>query len=278
MRPLGLTLPALLLAAAALAQTPGTPGSPSPKDAAPPAAPKMSEKNQKYLDRYLEAWQDRMAKIESLETKCILTEVEDGKKAVYTGDASLLKPNYAKLLLKPQAVPINPKKVKHIAADGKFLWEYDYSKKIAWVQQLPKEGFGDNMLMTFLYGLKAEDIKKRYDLSIDVEDKEKFNEHYLHIAILPKSKEDMQEFKKAELVLWVNNKDPKFADYWLLPARLWFQQPNGNQIIWEFQKMTTQKKLVAKDFEAPGFPDKEWRSDWSKPPAPTVTRTSAPPK
>src|SRR5262249_21808205 len=212
MRPLGLTLPALLLAAAALAQSPGTPGSPAPKDAAPPVAPKMSEKNQKCLDAYLGAWQERMAKIETLETKCVLTEIEDGKKTTFTGDISFLKPNYAKLLLKPQAVPMNPKKVKHLVADGQFLWEYDYGKKIARVEQLPKDGIGDNMLMSFLYGKKADEIKKRYDLSIDVEDKEKFNEHYLHITILPKTKEDMQEFKKAELVLWVNNKDPKFTE------------------------------------------------------------------
>jgi TIGR03009 family protein len=276
MRLLGLTLPALLVAAAAFGQAPGG-GAPAAKDAVPPAAPKMSEKNQKWLDAWLGAWQDRMEKISGLETKCVLTEIDGAQKSVYTGDASLLKPNFAKLLLKPQAVPMNPKKVRHFVADGSFLWEYDYSRKIARVEQLSKDGIGDNTLMAFLFGMKAADVKKRYDLSIDVDDPEKYTEHYVHITIRPKTKEDMQEFKKAELVLW-KSKDEKFADNWMLPARLWFQQPNGNQIAWEFQKMNIQKKLLAKDFEAPGFPDKEWKSEWSKPPAPTITRTAAPPK
>ena len=39
-----------------------------------------------------------------------------------------------------------------------------------------------------------------------------------------------------------------------------------------------QAKLLKADFKAPGFPDKEWKSEWVKPPAPTVTRTSAPAK
>ena len=47
-------------------------------------------------------------------------------------------------------------------ADGEFLWEYHYGKKIAHVLQLPKEGIGDNTLMTFLFGTKAAEIKKRY--------------------------------------------------------------------------------------------------------------------
>ena len=119
---------------------------------------------------------------------------------------------------------------------------------------------------------------RRVSKSIDVDDDKKHNDFYLHISILPKSKEDMQEFKKAELVLWKNNKDPKYADTWMLPARLWFQHPNGNQISWEFQKMSTQSKLAKGDFKPPSFPDKEWKSEWSKPPVPTVSRTVAPPK
>ena len=116
------------------------------------------------------------------------------------------------------------------------------------------------------------------NLSIDVDDKVKYTEYYLHITILPKSRGDMQEFKKAELVLWKNNKNPKFADYWMLPARLWFQRPNGDQSTWEFKNIATEKKFLPADFKAPGFPDREWRSEWIKPPVPTVTRTSAPAK
>ena len=42
--------------------------------------------------------------------------------------------------------------------------------------------------------------------------------------------------------------------------------------------MNTEPKLMPSDFKAPGFPDEEWKSEWTRPPVPTVTRTSAPPK
>jgi TIGR03009 family protein len=280
MKPLGLTLSALLLVCFAVtAQEPGA--APAKKDApaaADPQAAAKAAKNQEYLDKYLKAWADRMDGINGLETKIVLTELADGAKTVYTGEASIQKPNLAKLLLKEQANPGNTKKWRHFVADGEHLWEYQYSQKVARVQQLPKQGVGDNPMMGFLFGMKVADIKKRYDLSIDVFDNKKFNENFLHIMILPKTKEDMQEFKRAELVLWKNTEDRKYADVWMLPGRLWFQSPNGDQIMWEFQQMATKKAFAKDHFKAPGFPDKEWRSEWSQPPKAPVVRTVAPAK
>jgi TIGR03009 family protein len=278
MRILGLTV--LVLFAAVATVTAQEPKSPLPKSP-PSGSAAMSETNQKYLNKYLDVWEERMKKVNALETKIVLTEIEAGPpqvKTTYTGEASLLKPNYAKMFLKEASKPDNTRKWRHFVADGQYLWEYDYAKKIARVLQMPKDGIGDNTMMSFLFGMTAVDIKKRYDLSIDVENPDKYNDYYLHITILPKSREDMQEFKKAELVLWKNNKDPKYAELWMLPARLWFQHPNGNQVTWEFKNLTTDKKFLPADFKAPGFPDKEWKSEWVKPPQPTISRTSAPAK
>jgi len=272
MKPLAVTLAAGLFAAsAALAQS--EPKAPPP--AAPP--PAMSEKNQKFLDAYLKAWEDRMARVEGIETKCVLTEISQGAdgaaKRVYTGDAAILKPNHAKLFLKLADAPADHRRWKHFVADGKMFWEYDYAAKVARVEQLPKEGVGDNVVMAFLFMSKAADLKKRFDLSIDVDDETKHNDHYLHIQIRPKTKDDMLEFSKAELVLWKNNKDPKFADQWMLPARLWFQNPNKDQLVWEFKNLSTKTKLLPADFKAPGFPDKEWKSEWRRPPAQPIVPT-----
>ncbi len=278
MRPLALTLLTIVFAGTSVRAQ-----EPKALPRTDPPTPAMNEKNQKYLDAYLKVWEDRMGKIEGLETKIVLTEIDAGPpmtKTVYTGEASLVKPNFAKMLLKDSANPSNTKKWRHFVADGEHLWEYDYGKKIARVLQLPKEGIGDNPMMAFLFGMKAAEIKKRFDVSVDVENPVKHNDFYLHIGILPKLKNDLQDFKKAELVLWKNNKDPKFADQWMLPARLWFQHPNGNQVSWEFKNIATEKKFKKTDFEAPGFPDKVWTSEWVKPPTPTptVSRTVSPSK
>ena len=104
MKPLAMTLLAALLAGPALlAQGPAPDKTPPP--AATPTA--MSDKNKQYLDAYLDAWEKRMQKIEGLETKVVLTEASGQDKAVRTGEAAILKPNYARIILKDQANPAN---------------------------------------------------------------------------------------------------------------------------------------------------------------------------
>lgn len=257
-----------------------TPGL-KPVEATPlPVYPELDAENLKYLNAYLAAWEKRMTSVEGLETKIRLTEVDGGEKTVYNGEATILRPNYAKMFLRQTDDPTNVKRWRHYIADGKYLWDYQYKSKVAKVAQLPKDNIGENTLLSFLFGMKADEIKKRYHMTIDMKDPAKFNDNYISITIYPKTREDMQEFAKAELVLWKNNKDPKYADFWMLPARLWFQHPNKNQVMWEFLGMNTQKKLIPKDFAAMAFPDKEWKPEWAidpnaKQPSPTVIRPTS---
>jgi len=278
------------LTAAATAQTPGTPTTkstePPPASTPAPELPALNEKAQKYLDAYLGAWEKRMTAIEGLETRLELTETDGKEKSVFRGSASILRPNYAQLFLKQVDDEANTKRWRHYIADGQYLWDYQYKAKKALVAKLPKDNIGENTLLSFMFGMKAADIKKRYHISVDPTNPDKFNDFYIHFTILPKTREDMQEFAKAELVLYKFNKpedkenQKKFADYWMLPARLWFQHANKNQVTWEFKGLSTQKKLLARDFAAPAFPDKEWTREWAvnpneKPLAPTAVRPTS---
>ena len=190
--------------------------SPASKDAPPATIKAMTPKSQKTLDAYLQAWEERMAKIEGLETKIILTETEITQtgpfKLVFTGEAAIKKPNLGKMFLKLDDKPAENRRWKHHVADGKYIWDYSYAEKIVRLDKLPAEGLGDNTALAFLFGMKATDIKKRYELSIDVDDPTKFTDSYIFIDIMPKTKEDKQEFAKAQLVLWKDNKNPKFAE------------------------------------------------------------------
>ncbi|WP_020471075.1 hypothetical protein [Zavarzinella formosa] len=237
-----------------------------PLPAATPNYPPLSQKNQDLLDGCLKKWEERMTKIEGLETKVKLTEIEGKDETVFIGEAAILRPNYAKMFLREKDDSANVKRWRHYIADGKLLWDFQYKNKIARVVELPKGKIGDNTVMSFMLGMKADEIKNRYYITVDSENPKKFNENYVCLNIFPKTREDMQEFAKAELVLWKNNKDPKYADYWMLPARLWFQNTNKNQVMWEFFDMTTQKKLLPRTFEAT-LPDKEWTREnvFSKP-------------
>jgi TIGR03009 family protein len=281
MKPLASTIVAVLLTTgAAFAQAP--PAGAPPKDAPPPSiGAAMSEKNKESLDAYLAAWEKRMSKIDHLETRVVFTEVSTGPegrstKFVRTGDAAILKPNYARMLLKPADDPANTKRWMHFVADGEFFRHYDYTSKVVRTEELGPSGVANNPMMSFLFMTKAADLKKRYDMAIDVDDPKRHTESYLSIDIQPKTKDDMLEFKKAELVLWKNRTDEKYFDLWMLPARLWFQKTNGDTVMWQFQDMSTTKKLLARDFIAPAPPDKTWISEWLRQPAPrpTIKQTS----
>jgi TIGR03009 family protein len=267
MRAPGLILVAALAGATAIAQPAK---SPKPTDPTLPPAPVMSEANQKELDKFLGYWEARMTVVEALQAKAALTTTTlddfgkpDARTA--TGEVQLLKPNLARLFLRDTADPTDPKRVKHLVADGRSWWEFNHAKKVATVSPLPA-GQG-NTLLTFLFGGKAADLKDRYHLTVDVGDAKKYTVNYICIAILPKTRADFQEFKKAELVLWKNKDDPKYADRWMLPARLWFQQFNGDQVTWQFDEPTTKVKLTARDF-AGGPPGKDWKVEGTPGPAP----------
>ena len=133
--------------------------------------------------------------------------------------------------------------------------------------------------MSFLFGMKTEEIKRRFDLYIDVKDPQKYNENFIHIMIYPRMREDRQEFVKAELVLWINKANPKFANNFMLPARLWMQKANKDQTTFDFREMDTQKAFTPKDFVA-SKPTANWKVEVNQSkPTPTVpTSTSKPTK
>lgn len=225
--------------------------------------PKPANTAAKILDETLSAWEQRMSKLEGLSAMVKVTEVEDGEKAVFTGDVSFMRPNYAKLFLKPQADPDNKRKWRNLISDGTDFWELNHHTKTAVANPLLKGAqVGPVSLVT---GTKANEVRDRYELSVDSDDPKQFNEYYVHLTIKPKSKADMQEIKKAELVLW-RSQNPKFVDNYMLPARLWFQRTNGSQVTWEFTDLEV-KKFAKEDFALPKL-----SADWTIEPAKAMSR------
>jgi TIGR03009 family protein len=222
------------------------------------------------LNGYLAKWEERMAKVTGVTSKCVLTEDDGTEKKKFAGDIAVLKPNYLRLVLKSEDDPKNEKKWRVILVDGTDVWELDYRAKIARVRALPADGLKHPALAVLLGG-KAADLQKRYELSIDPE-RALRDSNYLAISIRPKTKEDQQDMVKAELVLWQNEKDEKFKNHWMLPARLWFQQPNQEQITWLFLDPTP-ADLIKADFAVPKLP-----ADWKTERQPAEARPVARPR
>jgi TIGR03009 family protein len=264
MRPLSATLAALLLAVSPLAaQT--APAPPPPKNEKVPLPdPELTD--------MLKAWERKMTGIERLKVKCSRVEEESirGKKIQFDGSASFLKPNMAKLDLTKVEDPKDSRDTPQIdrelyISNGNQLYEFQVKNKLVLVHELPKDGgVSDDTFLAFLFGMKAEQARQRYTMSAEV--KPNAND-YIYVRILPKKPADKQEFTEARLVFFspnIGTLNPMWADWGLLPARLWFKNPNGNQVTWTFSDANLSPKLEKSDFVPPPLP-KGWRLENANP-------------
>jgi hypothetical protein len=71
------------------------------------------------------------------------------------------------------------------------------------------------------------------------------DKHYQYLQIRPKLAGDKADFSEARLTLFASN---------YLPRQLWFLQPNGDEVTWDFPRVITPANLGAKHFEHPQLP------------------------
>src|SRR5262249_37354822 len=98
-----------------------------------------------------------------------------------------------------------------------------------------------NNFLSFLFGMNAADAKRRYDVSLSKE-----NEYYIYIDVKPRFDADKREFSRAQMVLFTKS---------MLPARLWFELPNGDETTWIIADIAQTTKLKESHFSPPAAPE-----------------------
>lgn len=250
---------------AAYAQTAPPPpkgDSPIPK-IAQPAEPTAEER---FLMSLLTNWEKRMDQIGSFEANCIKTIKDKSGADVFEGKVQLMRPNFARLDL----VHIkNKNQIEKIISNGEHIYEYRHLDKKILVHKMPEDKSkggavgGGGTIIDFLFGMKPEEMRKNYYISLGDITKADGKPAYALINILPKRPEDVKEFKKAQLALWISP-DEKFKDFAYLPARLWFQGPadRGDETTWEFV-ITPKPNLKPTDFKPDPKPSPAWSLEWA---------------
>jgi TIGR03009 family protein len=243
----------LAITAALLAQPPmgGSPALPAPGSGGEGRAtlrPALDPNDR--LDGLLMKWEQAMTGVESIYVKnCVRTDKD--KKAgskVYEGEARYLKPNLAALRMIRQD---NSNIYELYVCTGPYLYEYRPEFKKLSIHELdqPKAGTFNNNFLQFLFGMTAADAKSRYDLKL-AKDVSADNPHYIYLDIQPRFSDDKREFTRAQMVLFASS---------MLPRRLWFEHPNGNEVLWDLPNFDTSIKLKAADFRPPETP-KGWET------------------
>jgi TIGR03009 family protein len=189
-------------------------------------------------------WEARTRGVESILVKdCVRTDKDKTGVKHWKGEGRYLKPNLAALRLIQEE---DPKIFELVISTGNFFYEFRPQFKKLVVTALPAARVGDfeNNLLSFMFGMTAADAKRRYDLTLakDISDQ---NPHYIYINVFPRFEADKREFTRAQMVLFATT---------MLPRRLWFEHPNGDEVTWDLPNMDTKVQLRPSDFVPPQAP------------------------
>jgi TIGR03009 family protein len=261
MRLYGLVLTALLLAArlAGAQQTP----------AAPPASPPPAD--DKVLDGHLQKWEEKMKDVNALAAQLVRIDknhtFEQTTKLV--GEAWYMKSGTGPSALNLAILELRPEGKKEFqeryVCTGTFIYDYKPDQKEIRFYEVPKPKPGqvaDDNLLSLLFGMKADEAKRRYSLKLAKED-----QYYIYVDIAPRSAADRSDFQRARLVL---NKTS------FMPRQLWFEHANGNEVMWDIPNLRTDVKLDRKVFDAPKTPPGWKLVPGDKNPPPRTVRPSGP--
>lgn len=211
----------------------------------PPTAPPVDP-----LDQVLGQWEKAMTGVQSLTAHCTRTSIDKTYQTteVFEGQAKFLKgPAGQSSRASLEMFKKNrPEVFEKYVCTGTFLYEFAPQSKVIRIHELPPPKNGqvsDDNFLSFLFGMKAAEAKSRY--KITYVPAPAADQWYQYIRIHPLQPSDKADFSEARLVLSKQN---------YLPRQLWFQQPNGNEVSWDFPKMDTKTELRATDFGQPALP------------------------
>jgi TIGR03009 family protein len=218
------------------------------------------------LNQYLLKWEQAMAKIQTLSASINRIDKDKVFQSTKTlsGVAQYMKsgagPTALNLALLELKEARKTEAAEKFVCTGAYLYQFLPAQKEIKAYELPRPRPGqvaDDNFLSFLFGMKAEEAKKRYKLSLAKEDK-----FYVYVDIVPRNAQDRADFTRARLVL---NTDT------FLPRQLWFERGNSNETTWDVPALKTGVSLDRRNFDAPKPP-----AGWKLVPVP-LSRAAAPP-
>ncbi len=215
---------------------------------------------QENLDTVLRGWEKAMTDLQSFVSEVQRTTLDKALNArdEHKGYAMFMKPapkdagSRARLEM---AKVSNPKIFEKYICTGTYLYEYVHANTTVRIHNMPQNkqaGMPQESFLSFLFGMGAEDAKKRYDMKV-VYPTSGPDKNYHYLQIVPKLAADKGDFSEARLSLYRSNN---------LPAQIWYLQPNKNEITWNFSKVQINVQIPLKYFE----PELQgWRVDRVQP-------------
>jgi TIGR03009 family protein len=232
----------------------------------------------KMLGYTLQNWEQAMAKLDSFSVICRRTTTDKtfGGVESFEGSAKFLKgaPGQTSRALLEMGSKKDPNKFEKFLYTGTYLYEWVPSTKLIRIHDVPQPKAGqplfDDNIVALLFGMTAAAAQQRYQMTW-VPDTKDNNKYYHYVQILPRLPGDKADFTEARLVLTAKD---------FLPRQVWYHQPNGNEITWDFENLrkNAEAGVTATTFTPPQSLPKDWRAERVPPPGAAPAGGVAPKK
>jgi TIGR03009 family protein len=229
------------------------------KPPAPPAATNPA------LDQLLQRWEAETAGIKTMaaEVSCSRKNTVFNKTEVLTGFAKFMQ-----LPDKTFGVHVhlqnkeNPARYEKYVCTGGHIYVFRPEEKAVHIYTVDPKQAGqrpDEGALPFLFGMKAEVAKQRYQMSIEPAANKETGEWYTYVKIVPNFPKDQQDFKYARLTImrrdWVDKTGKKVLPK-DMPREIFWVEPNNIEVKWD---------IIRIQRDVPGSVD---RKDFTKPTVP----------
>lgn len=186
-----------------------------------PQAPfTLAPQEQAEVDRVLDLWEKRSAAVKTFECRFKRWEYDptfgkaDEARFIDLGVLKYAAPDrgafqVSETVINDKPQEIDPNRAEHWICDGKAIYEYKPQQKQMAVYPLPPQLQGKaiaNSPLPFLFGSKAEDLRRRYWVRLVTPRDVQNNETWLQA--FPRFQEDAANFSEAVLILTNQNMQP----------------------------------------------------------------------
>ncbi len=234
----------------------GQPPPPPTGAGTPPPAPVEDPR----LNQVLAQWEKDSAGLQLMAAKFVCKRQVPALQPVqFDGIAKFMRPEMAMLHLKDTRDP--ERRFEKFIFTGSAIYDFKPAEQTLYVHQLAKKagqpGQGlDEGPMPFLFGMKADTAKKRYQLKVTKQD-----DWWTYIDVVPNFPNDQKEFHYARIVI-----DRRTG----LPGQIYWVEPNKTEITWDIKQLLRNREaegeVTRRDFEEPK-PPQGWKVQVNQPSA-----------
>jgi TIGR03009 family protein len=212
----------------------GAPGGASPGQGVAAQPTSLSPEQQKRVEEILGAWEKEGKALESLVVRFKVTKenVVFKQQTFSIGEAKVMKMPVGTYAIRLEIYamgrdgkPDYTKLERKYIFSGVWFYDYDPSNKTIFSRTVQQSLKPDDGPFAFIFGLTAQDAKKRFSLNIDKADKD-----WTWLRIVSLTAQDQKDFVVAilGLVNYQNKLGPK--DF---PLIIKWKEPNNNTNQWE---------------------------------------------